>query len=295
MSVKSDCKMTENTLLGKDGLTATSANHLANIAKEMYEAIETRLDALRLYNRDYVLAVNNNTFRVENESGKDELETLEASLKEVGELKSLIAYLREGIKAKQELDTDAAFDGHVEQLIKEGREDLARPKEKKEVRLCDEFAKLTAEQKAKYYALEAKCSTLGSFIHPDGVFATARKKYFEHLKDPITVAGRGQDAELSAYSTSFTVEEVDDAFFALQKEYRTLQAEFNKMKADLEAKVTERQKADAAEKLAANKLWLDALNLERVKYKEEVKALKVMIPQNLKAIYEKVNAVASAK
>lgn len=287
--------MTENTLLGKDGLTVTSANHLANIAKEMYEAIEQKLESLKLYSRDYMLAVNSNSFRVENESGKDELETLEASLKEIGELKSLIAYLREAIKAKMELDTDAAFDEHVERLIKEGREDLARPKEKKEVRLCDEFAKLTAEQKARYYALEAKCSTIGAFIHPDGVFATARQKFFEHLKDPITVAGRGQDAELSAYTTSFTVEEVDGAFFALQREYRTLQAEFNKMKADLDAKVAEQQKADAAEKLAAHKLWLDALALERLKYKEAVKALKVVIPQNLKAIYEKVNAVASAK
>lgn len=287
--------MTENTLLGKDGLTVTSANHLANIAKEMYEAIEQKLESLKLYSRDYMLAVNSNSFRVENESGKDELETLEASLKEIGELKSLIAYLREAIKAKMELDTDAAFDEHVERLIKEGREDLARPKEKKEVRLCDEFAKLTAEQKARYYALEAKCSTIGAFIHPDGVFATARQKFFEHLKDPITVAGRGQDAELSAYTTSFTVEEVDGAFFALQREYRTLQAEFNKMKADLDAKVAEQQKADAAEKLAAHKLWLDALALERLKYKEAVKALKVVIPQNLRAIYEKVNAVASAK
>ena len=122
--------MTEKNLLGKDGLTVTSANHLANIAKEMYEAIEAKLASLTFYNRDYMLAINNNTFRVENESGKDELGTIDAKLKEVGELKSLIAYLREGIKAKQELDTDAAFDAYVEKLIEEGREDLARPKEK---------------------------------------------------------------------------------------------------------------------------------------------------------------------
>ena len=78
-------------MLGKDGLTATSANHLANIAKEMYEAMETRLEAVKFYNRDYMLAVNNNTYRVENESGKDELETMKDSLKEIGQLKSLIA------------------------------------------------------------------------------------------------------------------------------------------------------------------------------------------------------------
>ena len=31
--------MKQNDMLGKDGLTITSANHLANIAKEMYEAL----------------------------------------------------------------------------------------------------------------------------------------------------------------------------------------------------------------------------------------------------------------
>ena len=287
--------MTEKNLLGKDGLTITSANHLANIAKEMYEAIEAKIEGLRLYNRDYMLAVNSNTFRVENESGKDELETLDAKLKEIGELKSLIAYLREGIKAKQELDTDAAFDAHVEQLIAEGRDDLARPKEKEEVRGCDEFAKLTPEQKARYYALEAKCSAIGACIHPDGVFATARKQYFEHVKNPITVVGKGQDAELNEFSTSFTVEEVDGKFFALQREYRTMQAELNKMKSEIDARVAEQRQADASEMLAANRLWLDALNLERAKYNEAVKALKVVIPQNLRDIYDRVNAVASAR
>ena len=88
---------------------------------------------------------------------------------------------------------------------------------------------------------------------------------------------------------------MDGAFFALQKEYRTLQAEFNRMKSEISGRVAERKKADANETLAANTLWLDALNLERVKFDEAVKALRIVIPQNLKAIYEKVNAVSNAK
>lgn len=287
--------MTESNLLGKDGLTITSANHLANIAKEMYEAIEAKLGALRLYNRDYMLAVNNNSFRVENESSKEELDTIETSLKEIGELKSLIAYLREGIKAKQVLDTDDAFDEHVRKLVEEGRKDLAKPEEKEEIRACDEFAKLTPEQKARYFALEAKCSAIGECIHPEGVFAKARKAFFEHLKNPITVVGKGQDAELNEFTTSFTVDDVDGRFFELQRLYRNLQAELNKMKSEIDERVAEQKKADANEKLAANRQWLDALNVERVKYNEAVKALKVVIPQNLKGVYERVNAVASAK
>ena len=50
--------MKHSNMLGKDGLTVTSANHVANIAKEMYEAAESRLKTLKLYSRDYMLAVN---------------------------------------------------------------------------------------------------------------------------------------------------------------------------------------------------------------------------------------------
>ena len=282
-------------MLGKDGLTITSANHLANIAKEMYEALLSKLDALRFYSRDYMLAVAGKTFRVENESNKTELSSLNASLKEIGELKSLIAYLREGIKAKNSLNADAAFDEHVEELIKAGREDLKKPIAHKEVTFEEELSKLTAEQKARYFALEARCATIGAFIHPDGVFAKARKEFFEHTKDPIKVVGKGQEAEINTYSSSFTAEEVDSAFFEMQKEYRNLQAEFNKLKAEVDEKVAQANQIIASEELAAMKLWADTRKVERGRYDAEVKALKVLIPQNLKEIYEKVNAVANAK
>ena len=77
--------MKHNNILGKGGLTVTSANHVANIAKEMYEAAESRLGSLKLYSRDYLLAVNGNTYRVENESEKEELQELPAVLKEIGD------------------------------------------------------------------------------------------------------------------------------------------------------------------------------------------------------------------
>lgn len=287
--------MKQNNMLGKDGLTITSANHLANIAKEMYEAMTSKLEALKLYSRDYMLAIAGKTFRVENESEQSELDTLSSSLREIGALKSLIAYLREGIKAKNQMNSDDAFEEHIEELVKAGRKDLEKPSAKKEVTFEEELAKLTSEQKARYYALEAKCATIGSFIHPDGVFAKVRKEFFEHTKDPIKVVGKGQEAEINTYSSSFTAEQVDATFFALQKEYRNMQAEFNRIKADVDEKVAEANKAIADEALSAMKLWVDARKVERTRYDAEVKALKVMIPQNLKEVYEKVNAVANAK
>ena len=287
--------MKQNSMLGKDGLTITSANHLANIAKELYEALVSKLESLKFYSRDYMLAIAGKTFRVENESEKSELGTLASGLKEIGALKSLIAFLREGIKAKNEMSSDAAFEEHVEELIKSGREDLKKPVAKKEVAFEEELSKLTAEQKARYYALEAKCATIGSFIHPEGAFAKARKDFLEHTKDPIKVMGKGQEAEINTYSSSFTAEEIDSVFFELQKEYRNYQAEFNKLKAEVDEKVAEANREIANDNLAAMKLWVDTRKVERTLYDTEVKALKVVIPQNLREVYEKVNAVANAK
>jgi len=283
--------MKHNNMLGKDGLTVTSANHVANIAKEMYEAAESRLKTLKLYSRDYLLAVNGNTYRVENESGKPELQELPAVLKEVGELKSLIAFLREGIKAKEAMSLETAFETYIDGLIAEGRSDLVKPAVRKEVTFEEEFDKLTAEQKARYYALEAKCATLGTFIHPEGVFAEARKAFFEHQQNPVRVDGRGQEAEVNTFTSSFTAEEVDGAFFGLQKEYRSCQAEFNKLKAEIDAKVAEANKICVAESMTVMRLWTEARKAERLKYDEAVKALKIAIPQNLKGAYEKVKAV----
>lgn len=283
--------MIQNDMLGKDGLTVTSANHVANIAKEMYEAAESRLKAMKLCSRDFMLAVNGNTYRVENESEKADLETLGATLREIGELKSLIAYLREGIKAKEALKWDNTFETYIDELIKEGRKDLVRPTAKTAPTFEMKFGELTAEQKARYYALEAKCATIGKYIHPDGAFAKARNDYFEHKQNPIEVVGSGQEAEVYEYTSHFTDEEVNEAFFALQKEYRSLQAELNKLKAEVDEKVADENKEQNREMAAALQLWSEARKAERLKFDATVKALKVVIPQNLLGVYEKVKAV----
>lgn len=285
--------MIQNKMFGKDGLTITSANHLANIAKEMYEAIENKLESIKLYSRDYMLAINGNTFRIENESDKADLQGMAAGLREIGELKSLIAYLREAIKAKTELAK--GFDSYVEQLIKDGREDLRNAERKKEDTFEGEFGKLTPEQKARYYSLEARCAVIGTFIHPDGALSEARKAYFEHTKNPTKVNGKGQEAEINTFTSCFTADEVDEAFFSLQKEYRGIQADFNKLKNEIEERVNEANKKHHDEFCDAQKLVIIARRTEAIKYDEEVKALKIVIPQNLKGIYDKVNGVACAK
>lgn len=287
--------MLQSSFLGKDGVTVTSANHLANIAKEMYEAIQNKLESIKLFSRDYMLAINGNIYRVENESEKSELAELAEGLMTIGKLKSLIAYLREGIKAKERLASDDAFDKHIESLISEGREDLKYPEGMILVKFEDEFEKLNAEQKARYYSLEAKCATIGAFIHPDGVFAKARKDFFDNKKNPTRICGKGQDAEISSFTSNFTDEEVDSAFFALQRDHRNIQAELNKIKSEVDSRVAVANNEITTNISSRRKIWHDMRRAERVKYDECVRTLKIVIPQNLKDIYNIVNSVANEK
>lgn len=287
--------MKQNNVFGPNGLTSTSANHIANIAKEMYEALENRLQSLNFCNKDFTLAVNGNTYRVENESSREELDTLITDLKEIGELKSLIAYLREAIKAKEYLATDEAINEHIEALIEDGREDLKKPELKANSTFESVFEELEPEQKAKYFSLEARCAAIGKYIHNDGGFASARDAFFEKTKNPTKVTGCGQDVEICTFSSSFTPELIDEVFFKLQKEHRAIQAEFNKMKSELDETCRDKNYNEREDYHNKLREWMNKKAIERLKYNGEVKDLKIVIPQNLKGIYDKVSEVANCK
>lgn len=285
--------MENKGMLGKEGLTQTSANHIANMAKESYEALEARLESLRFVNRDYTLAVNGQSYRVENESDKDDLHTIIDSLREIASLKSLIAWLREGIKAKENLAKNG-WQEHLEQLRKAGTP-LDPPELESNVTFEEVLASKTTQEQERYYAMEAKCATFGKCIHEKGPFAKARDFYYEKKKNPTDIVGNGQDAEVNTYSTTFSPEELDETFFEIQQRYRTAQAELNKMKADIDAEVDERNKAINREYQAAYESYMAEYRTKEIEFNQQVKALKILIPEALKTICDKVSALSKEK
>ena len=287
--------VTESKFLGKDGLTQTSANHISNIAKEMYESLEAKLDSIRLVSCNFTLAAAGNSYPVSVSSSKDELDELASTLGQISRLKALIAWLREGIKAKTELCSSGVEDKYIARLIKEGRADLAEPEFDKLPTVEFVLASKPEAFLARYYALEAKCATFGKYIHPDGHLAKARKEFYDRLKNPTEVRGRGNEAEIHTYSTAFRTEEVDQAFFELQKKHRAVQADFNAMKAEVENEASEQEKDYRREFLAKMDRHDELVKQEILSYREQVKALKIVIPESLKEVYESVNAVASCK
>lgn len=281
--------------LGKDGLTQTSANHIANIAKEMYESLEAKLDSIKLVSSNFTLAAVGTSFPVSIASTKEELNDLASTLEQIARLKALISWLREGITAKTNLCSSQEENEYIKRLIKEGRTELTEPQFDNSPSVGAVLASKPEAFQARYYALEAKCATMGKYIHPDGHLSAVRKEFYDKMKNPTEVRGRGQEAEIYTYSTAFTPEEVDGVFFALQKKYRAVQADFNALKAEVENEFSVLEKDYLKEHLANVEKWRELVKQEILAYREKVKALKIVIPESLRETYEKVNAVASNK
>ena len=275
-------------IIAPEGLTQTSANHIANIAKEMYESLESEMASIRLYNRDYTLAVNGNSYRVENESDKALLNALASKLAEVAQLKSLIAYLREGIKACKA----AIESGEAEMNIRHHHNEPKRP-DKKSVEGF--LVEQSAAEQARYFTLEAKAATLGKMVHPDGPLAEARKRYYLVKKNPTAVSGHGQEAEINTFSSGFAEEDVEKVFFQILHEHRKVQAEFNSLKADLEKRAAEQYRAALDEFEQKSSAFEMEKARERLTHEKWANSLRISIPDSLKGIYEKVSEVAAAR
>ncbi|MDR0865422.1 MAG: hypothetical protein LBO74_10900, partial [Candidatus Symbiothrix sp.] len=84
---------------GEKGITSSSANHVCNIGKEYIEATHKSLDSLNFVTSS-VTDFNGENTHILKEGVKISEEDILNKLSKIAEINSLIAYLREAIKAK---------------------------------------------------------------------------------------------------------------------------------------------------------------------------------------------------
>ena len=85
-------------------LSSTSANHIANLAKEYIQGVETQLNNICFFNAEVALVGSVGGASTIQTGGTSEvLNDLQSLLEGVAQAKSLIAWLREAIKAKENL------------------------------------------------------------------------------------------------------------------------------------------------------------------------------------------------
>ena len=288
-----------NVFFSENGLTSTSANHVANLAKEYVQNIEKDLSNTSFINTSVSIIDSNNDVTIS--IGKDAtfLELIENKLNKISAAKSLIAWLREALKAKEKLQQELNQLSLYDWIKTEKNETVPVYPERDDYMTEDDYyASLNIKDRNRYYMLETQAAVYGKYIHPSGAFSKAREELSDKLNKPHEVKEDGRDTIIYNYNPSVEQSKVEDLFFKLQKDYRQVQAQLNGMKHECELALSEnRISIDNVYKEELEK-YNQTINKYNVEYNlwtkkksPEYASLKIAIPDNLKSIYNEVNSL----
>lgn len=278
------------------GLTSTSANHVANMAKEMIRVLETELSSIVLYSTEVGLIGSDKKDTVSRGVDNDTLKGIADKLHSIAKAKSLIAWLREAIKAKERLIKETE-DLTLEDFAKE--HDIKIPKEPKEGKALtadDYFAEKTLDERNRYYELETLAAVLGKAIHPGGEFADAREDLSRRAFNPHEIKGEGRDTLVYSYVPSVDAELVQKTYFELQNQYREAQARLNELKYECDKAVSDSEVKVRTEYTQAVEKWNGEMTALRARMAEYIRRktkeygdMKILIPDSLDPIYRLVS------
>lgn len=276
-------------MLGVEGRTSTSANHLANLAKEYYQNLESQIKNQSLVTRTVTTVGQNNTTTLIN--GVTDLNHMKQFLKEISQCKALIAYLREGIKAKKELIEKAS--DYVSEEQKE--HSINRPSRPSFITDADVINSWPLEKRMRYYSLEAKAATYGQFIHPGEPFSKQRETFHKALSGESEIREREHYVLIYKNTPTVALNDVESVFFDMQNKHREAEAELNSLKTEIQNAV----QADKIQKESEYKSAIEAYNaktielvnrdnLHRIEMSNTISKYKIIIPDNLKDMVSKI-------
>lgn len=281
------------TLKTEKALSTTSANHIANLAKEAYEKLESKLNSTSFI-RETITIIGSTAETNVKLSQAGLLTSATDALKEIYKYKSLIAWLREAIKEKEKLFKENKLwvsDEYAEHMKN-------MPQCESYLTEQDVIDSWTIKEQEEYLSLETACAVIGKYIHPNGALSIAKKELSKRINNPVTTECSGRDTIIRRYYPEATEEEVNTLFFNLQKVHREKQAKLNGIKHEIDMIIREdAQKKDEAFKKAIQEYnnraqeLLVADKLTREEKHKEIEALKIVIPNNLKSIYEKLTSM----
>lgn len=292
---------------GEQGITSTSANHIANLAKEQVRDVHERLAAVRCYTEEVGLLTPGQRAIVKKGWTPNDLNALPELVEFIAKANSLIAWLREAIKEKERRTVEAR-NWQDEAAVKEWQDRFVEHQRVKPMKpnypdVESVKKSWSVGQQEKYLSLEAKAAALGKFIHEDGHLSNARLDLMNKVQNPSKIDLNGSDTIVHEYVPTSSVKDVDFVFNILQKTYRETQAELNGMKKTIEDTIFAEKMRIDSEFAAAIREWNNkdqALRQEKTVLDEDiemrrnellksVQALKIVIPNHLKALYETLN------
>ena len=298
--------METKSFFGAAGLTSTSANHYANLAKEMARKVQNYLDNVRFYNTDIRIIGENAKTVVGQGMNTEAFDLIEKSIRTVAKCNSLIAFFREAIKEKDRLANEASIWEDKErrdELTKQMNEhQLSKPKRGEYLDLESVIRTWSVGEQEKFLSLQAEAAAYGKLIHEDGKLSQARRDLMKIESNPNVVKENGRDTIIYTYTPTASVEYVDDLFFDLQNHYREVQAELNGMLKRVDDTIREHALNTDNEFRKELSVWssvrkqlddkMEAIiadeNVERKKRSDEVQKLKIVVPNRLKDFFDQL-------
>lgn len=284
--------MINSSFFGTEGLTLTSANHVANLAKEFTKTNERALNSVSFIETRLTIIGSDTTQPIHSGWTNEYLDNIDENIRVICDAHSLIAWLREAIKAHEKhvksIEALTLEEYCVEQGINLPEEPARTPSITKE----EYVETLSIKERNKILMLQAEAAVYGKYIHPEGPFSGARAELMEKLANETEVKGNGRDTLLYHYAPTADAMKVESVFYQLQKKYRAVQAELNgylhkidqavQHDADEKSKVFHDTMASYRYQLSVLTKDFQSVKMERL---EEVRKLRIVIPNDLKGIY----------
>lgn len=287
----------ENVFLDEKGITSTSANHLANLAKETIRKRESLLANLTFVDQKVEL-INGESKQLR--YGKTNLSDIDNNIREIGTMHSFCAWIREAIKAKERM---------LKEIQNLDLETYCRKIAKVDYPVCPEEPIYITEEgymsemmnikdRNNYLKLEAMASAYGKYIHPDGSISRARENYFRRLEVPNECNDNGRDTLIYRYSPSVTIDDLESTYLALQNSYREYEKQLNAIKYHIKDEVNKYNLNSEQEYKIKYKEYKDKVSVLRSEMRiyineerERIANLKIVVPENLQGTYHYLNSL----
>lgn len=289
---------------GEEGMTSTSAQHVSAMANVMVQDVKQHIMGLRLYEKS-IRVIGDVECKVEEVNNT--LPEISDGVKQICKANALIAWLREAVKERekaQQYVQDMTLDKWMEL---EGIEKPTSPQPPMMPKINFQDYNtildtgLSVKEYNRFVELNSALAVYGEMIHDKGLLTRQKNELARIMQNPTEVKESGRDTIITTYKVDVNIGvDLDKLYTELQSEYRKLQAEKNGIEAKFSNMAMAYQTRKMEEWKAAKSQYdrdLTRVNSELVGIQtrmqewkkqrlEELAALKIIIPNDLKALYK---------
>ena len=289
---------------GEEGMTSTSAQHVSAMANVMVQDVKQHLMGLRLYEKS-IRVIGDVECKVEEVNNT--LPEISDGVKQICKANALIAWLREAVKEREQAQQyiqDMTLDKWMEL---QGIEKPTSPQPPMMPKINFQDYKtildtgLSVKEYNRFVELNSALAVYGEMIHDKGLLTRQKNELARIMQNPTEVKESGRDTIITTYKVDVNIGvDLDKLYTELQSDYRKLQAEKNGIEAkfsnlamDYQTRKMEEWKAAKAQydrDLTRVNSELVGIQTQMQEWKkqrlEELAALKIIIPNDLKALYK---------